>query len=850
MFPFHYPLLQKVIMKKILLPLMVLALISCIRENEEQKQITVSLDQVKVKTAFASSREKLMWENGDKIGVYHDATGLQNTVLEYTGNSQMTLPLPLSAQNIYAVFPYSTSAGENPHRANIVIPTNQKQDTPGVLTGPMWPMSAAATIENDHASLLFRPLTSLLALNIYSSAPEDNEAVTQVSVTPTVNSRFCGTALVDLTSTAATFTSGDSSDPITLTVTNSKTLTKEKPSDPRLFEDQLYINIARQKYTYLKFDIYTSAGKLYTITSNDTPINADEYNVIALNINLSKGKLTIINDGQTEELIEVDGTLSSLETIIRDPMDEDITEDIIPDFSRVGYHYGDDEIPYYTNVIATLEPTGDKTDRLAEIQAALDAADGSTNSVVLLKAGDYYISNTINVRKNHLVLRGEGGDKDNIQTRIIAVGDSTMSACIRLGGEQNQITDTGSLTEVIEQYVPVGRMSLRIHDAAKFSIGDRIIIYRPGTSKWIHDIKMDAISDGEHWEPEIFHINQERIITGIIGNKIMLDAPIVMAIDSYYGGGYVIKMTKNRIFESGIENLFLESTYDPSVTRTILDDGYYSHREHFPEGIIYVDENHCHNGVKAVACEHCWVKGVSGQHFVFSMVGLGNNSRNVTVEDCHSYMPVSLIQGSRRYAFNANSKTSLGLVKDCTAEYDRHQFVTTQLSTGPLVFTNCSATHCLGETGPHCFWAAGVLYDCIKMDSNKISVQDSDYVGTGASHGWQGANHVLWNCEAPQIVCQSPWTAEGQHPSGKNYCIGCIGTKKLSTTKHFVTREYLNDRPQAEWIPDPGAENSNNTHVTSGTYYGATANGLSLYEAQLEARKSAGIRAIPASWYK
>ena len=157
---------------------------------------------------------------------------------------------------------------------------------------------------------------------------------------------------------------------------------------------------------------------------------------------------------------------------------------------------------------------------------------------------------------------------------------------------------------------------------------------------------------------------------------------------------------------------------------------------------------------------------------------------------------------------------------------------------------------CLSESGPHCFWAVGVLYDCIKMDSSQISVQDSDYVGTGASHGWQGANHVLWNCEAPYIVCQSPWVAEGRNPTGRNYCIGCIGTKRLTSTKHFITGEYLTDRPQGEWIPDPGEGGSNTSHVTSGTYYGATANGLSLYEAQLEARKAAGIRAIPLDWYK
>ena len=94
----------------------------------------------------------------------------------------------------------------------------------------------------------------------------------------------------------------------------------------------------------------------------------------------------------------------------------------------------------------------------------------------------------------------------------------------------------------------------------------------------------------------------------------------------------------------------------------------------------------------------------------------------------------------------------MGLFKGCTAEYDRHQFVTISWSTGPLVFTDCSATKCLNETGPHCFWAVGVLYDYIRQDLSRLSVQDSDYVGTGASHGWQGANHVLWNCEAPKII--------------------------------------------------------------------------------------------------
>lgn len=835
-------------MKKILYILAVFCLAACIQEAEEQREITVSLEQTQVKAALTSDREKIVWENGDRIGIYHDGSGLQNTFVEYTGSDKMTTSVPSSAQNIYSMFPYSSTSGENCRNVNTSVPSRQSQQTPGILEGDRWPMTAAAEIKDNHASLLFNPLTALLALNIYSSEPETSEAVTQVRVIPTLNTGFCGNAGIDITSSEAAFTSGDSSDPICLSVINSRPLIIEKPSDPKAFADQLYVSVARQSYTYVKFEISTTAGKLYTLTSNASPIDAVNNDITAININLSTGKITIISSASTEELVEVDITYSSLETVVRDPMADDIKEDIIPDFSRVGYHYGDDEIPYYTNVIATLSPTGDRTDRVNDIQAALDAADGSTNSVVLLKAGDYYVSKQIEVRKSHLVLRGEGGSKDDIKTRIIAVGDSTMSVCVRLGAEnKSQVTDAGSLCEVTEPYVPVGRMSLCIYDASKYNVGDRIMIYRPGTPQWIHDIKMDAISDGELWDPDIFHISQERIITGIIGNRIMLDAPVVMALDPYYGSGYVVKISKNRIVESGVENLFVESEYDPSVraryTSTAVTSCYAG-------GVVQVDENHCQNGVKAVSCEHCWVKGVSGQHFVFSMVGMGTGSRNVTVEDCHSYNPISYIKGSRRYAFNANSKTTMGLFKNCTAEYDRHQFVTTQLATGPIVFTNCTATKCLSESGPHCFWAVGILYDCIKQDSSQISVQDSDYVGTGASHGWQGANHVLWNCEAPAIVCQSPWVAEGRNPTGRNYCIGCIGTKKLTSTKHFVTGQYLSDRPQGEWIPDPGEGGSNTSHVTSGTYYGATANGLSLYEAQLEARKAAGIRAIPSDWYK
>ncbi|MDY3783447.1 MAG: hypothetical protein SOZ66_04265 [Candidatus Cryptobacteroides sp.] len=512
--------------------------------------------------------------------------------------------------------------------------------------------------------------------------------------------------------------------------------------------------------------------------------------------------------------------------IVDEYSDEGDEIDRIPDFSRTGYHYSDDPIPDYDKVIVTLYPTGDKTDRSDEINAAINKADGKTNSVVLLKAGDYYVSKQINIRQSHVCLRGEGGGKDDWKTRIIACGNGEMENCINIGNRViNPTIDQSSVTAIAEDYVPVGRLWLEIENVSGFNVRDRIVIFRPATAKWIHDIRMDRISDGENWNPDDMDMFHERIITSIVGNRIYLDAPVVMAIDSAYGGGWIAKIHLDRVVESGVEDVFLESTFngDPS------------------------DEDHCRNGIKFTASEHCWARRISGRHFIFSLVGQGSSSKNITIEDCHSFEPVSLITGSRRYAFNAGQRSALGLVIRCSADNDRHSFTTTGKAPGPLAFVHCKATNCHSETSPHCFWATGILYDCLIQDSRQLSVQDNDFYGTGASHGWQASCVVMWNCEAPLLVCQSPWTAEGHHPTGKNYCIGCIGTKKLSTVK--VNGQYLNDRPQGEWYPDPGAGASNTAHVTSGTYFGAKAMGLSLYEAQLAARKAEGIRAIPANWY-
>ena len=58
--------------------------------------------------------------------------------------------------------------------------------------------------------------------------------------------------------------------------------------------------------------------------------------------------------------------------------------DAIPDFSRVGYRWGEKELPEY-DIVSTVTPPGDGSDATALLQAAVDNA--PSPGTILLKDG-------------------------------------------------------------------------------------------------------------------------------------------------------------------------------------------------------------------------------------------------------------------------------------------------------------------------------------------------------------------------------------------------------------------------------------------------------------------------------
>ena len=452
---------------------------------------------------------------------------------------------------------------------------------------------------------------------------------------------------------------------------------------------------------------------------------------------------------------------------------------IIPDFSRVGYMENAKPIPQ-VSVVKTVSPSGNN-DQLM-LQAAIDevaklALDkNGFRGAILLKKGTYFINGSIQISTDGIVLRGEAEE-----TKLIAAGKGQRSL-IRVTGNGQRKKIEGTERKILDKYVPVGATSFTVVSSEGFKKGDKIVVYRPATEKWIAAIKMNEIdrrdSTIRQWKPGEYDLHYERIITHIEKNKIFIDNPVVMAMEEQYGGGEIYKYSfDGRISKVGIENLLCESEYSGDQ-----------------------DEDHGWDAVYFNSVEQSWVKNVTAKYFGYSCVNLGHQSKNITVTDCKYLEPKSQITGSRRYSFNNDGQ--LNLVMNCFASEGRHDFVTGAMVCGPNVFYNCKAEKTNADTGPHHRWATGTLFDNIITDG-EINVQDRGNWGTG--HGWAGANQVIWNCTASRAAIQNPWT------SAKNYVIGLNGEKYDGRLK---------GRPGAEW------EGQNKPGLTP----------MSLYMAQLKAR--------------
>ena len=818
-------------------------------EPSECRQIRLSLSETAVKTALNPTRTALQWQDGDAISVYnnHDASIASAT---YAAGEAISVFVPVDATQVKATYPETSGSYDSP---GFVFPEVQEQAAAGVLNGRCYPLVAEAAIVGSAAELHFASVGSAFALNVYKPK-EQGEKLQYVTVKPAQRETAVKVQLAEPFALGA-----------------------DQPSDKRTYEGQVYACLEKGQYNGIEFTVVTDRYR-YNITSNDTMMDLESHDFFVVNLDLAHLKAYISVRVGSEAFSEdeehlVDVTLAGagfVELTQYYFSDAQLTEDIIPDFSAVGYHWGEAEFPDYGRVVELDAPSGD--DDTDMIQAAIDAA--SEGTVIQFQEGRYIVDGLLILDKNGIILRGAG----NRQTEIFARGTLTLDevdpeadnatypvvrTLINLGvakstriatsarllristiGANNKAgrrieyhlsawnvkgrtLNSGSTevmgggSEIIEDAF-CGSNFVTVADASSFSVGESVVVYRPGTREWVHDLKMDNIirsldkTTVNQWNPSDYNMCWERTVKAIVGNRIFFDTPLMMSVTQAYGGGAVRHYSRTRIRECGIENFKLVSDYNP-------DRDSYA----FGVGDIY----HATTAIMFYGAEHCWVKNVETHRFCMSAVQISDGARNITVQDCDQREPTGYDRtGGLRYAFSIEGGQQC-LIRNCTSDQDRHQFATGAQIPGPNVFSRCTGTNASADVGPHQRWATGTLYDNVSTNAS-MKAYDSGDSGTG--HGWEGVNQVFWNCTAASFSLQSPWV------TGKNYAIGCKfsagGDASLSPGRTYPNPGY---DPDGNMVNDSDV---NGTRIDGECRPRTAGEPESLYEFQLQERLSAGNR--------
>ncbi|WP_229223144.1 DUF6298 domain-containing protein [Dyadobacter endophyticus] len=414
----------------------------------------------------------------------------------------------------------------------------------------------------------------------------------------------------------------------------------------------------------------------------------------------------------------------------------------IVDFSYAGFMAGAQAIPDAPIRVTVPAREGDAT---ARIQAAIDYVGSlpldanGLRGAVLLGRGTHRILSGIVVKKSGVVIRGVGMGEHG----TVLLGDGrTRETVIRVLGN-NDVVFKPKL-RVSDHYVPVSALSFEIENASSLKIGDRIRVLRPSTAEWIRSLKMEEFG-GETgwlgWKPGQRDMSWDRTVTGVSGRKVTIDAPITTALDAQIGGGFVVPYQwAGRIDHVGIENIRIESTFDPQNLK---------------------DENHRWMGITFENSENAWVRQVTFRHLAGSAVAVYESASKVTVEDCKSLEPISEIAGQRRNTFFTQGGQTL--FQRCYAENGLHDFATGYIAPGPNAFVQCESRLSNGFSGAIDSWASGVLFDIVNVDGNALSFKNRGQDGQGA--GWTAANSVFWQCSASRIENFVP-------PGTQNFAFG------------------------------------------------------------------------------
>ncbi|MDP9050541.1 MAG: hypothetical protein M3O31_07425 [Acidobacteriota bacterium] len=439
------------------------------------------------------------------------------------------------------------------------------------------------------------------------------------------------------------------------------------------------------------------------------------------------------------------------------------TGDRIMDFSYAGYGGGGVALPSFP-VRKTVTPSGDEDS--SAIQAAIDEVSKlplvhGVRGAVLLESGRFLCKSTLKLNADGVVLRGSGSGE--AATVIEMTGDPHLA--ISVGGESS-IKPVGTATRVVDAYVPSGSMSLSVHDASGFRVGNRVQITHPVTPEWVRLMGMDAlVRNGKKQTWVSSDLKTERSIVAIRGKKLIFDVPLADSYDAKYLGSSGATLVKvehvGQIAQVGVEHFRLVA---PARKVTLSDKPF--------------------NGLQMNDAVDGWVRDIDIIDTT-EAVGIGKDARRVTVEHVDVTQSIPIVGAAKPADFSANGTQIL--FDRCSATGDNVFYIAVGPGMqGPNVVLNC-VFHGNGHVQPHQRWSTGILIDGCQVPEGGIDLMNRGAMGSG--HGWTMGWGVLWNNVAKSYVVQMP-------PGSANWAIGNSGEQSLGKVPTFDPGPELPMLPQ------------------------------------------------------
>ena len=428
----------------------------------------------------------------------------------------------------------------------------------------------------------------------------------------------------------------------------------------------------------------------------------------------------------------------------------------IPDFSHAGYRGGGIELPGYP-VVKTISPVeGDNTDHIQQAIDEVSAFTPDANGVrgaLLLAAGLYEVSRSLNLRESGVVLRGVGNGEDETSNTIIKRTGTTIENVIQIG---SGISDNawqempGTRSNITSEFVQIGARSFAVAEPDLYSVGDQVIVLHPLSESWLASVDGGGTDSDPPWQTDEFDIAYTRHIVHIKNDSLFINAPVFNHLDRSLTQSYVYKRDNTgEIQEVGIENLRIEiDTRGPLA------------------------EDHARSAVEFVHVAHAWATQVTALHFVYAGIDV-RRSIHVTVRDSEALLPHSEITGGRRYNF-AVYRSQLVLFENNLATEGRHNYVGNGEGwDSGIVFLNNISQDAHSTSEPHRHWGQGFLYDNhqeIGTPLRPLRIRLGNRGSFGTGHGWSAVHSVAWNCKmnGTSVSVEKP-------PTAQNYAIGCEG---------------------------------------------------------------------------